>query len=152
MIAAAPDHDVCLMGILVCREVLRTIRQRRLAVIAFDSRTGNISCDFLQRTQSLTEVNISQNKEYHVGGTVISSCKIQGILAGEVPEQVWLSQNVSTQGMVGKNQFFKVVKDQFSRTVFIALDFIDDDFHFLVYFLLGVGAVKYDVRQQFCCA
>ena len=51
--------------------------------------------------------------------------------------------------MVWEDKFFKVIEDQFGRSVFITLDFIDDYFHFLVYFCLGVGTVKHDVSQQF---
>lgn len=52
----------------------------------------------------------------------------------------------------GEYQFLEIIEDQFGRTVFIALDLIDDDFHFLVYFLLRIRTVEYDVGQQFCGA
>ena len=50
---------------------------------------------------------------------------------------------------MGENQLFEIVEYQFARAVFVTLDFIDDDFHFLVYLGVREGAMKDDVCQQF---
>ena len=51
--------------------------------------------------------------------------------------------------MIRENQFLEIIEYQFARTVFVTLDFIDDDFHLLVYFGLRKSTMENDVCQQF---
>ena len=51
--------------------------------------------------------------------------------------------------MIRENQFLEIIEYQFARTVFVTLDFIDDDFYLLVYFGLRKSTMENDVCQQF---
>ena len=147
-IASTADHYMSLVRIPVYRLVLRNIKLR-FDSVPFSYGGRNVTDCFLQQSDHSFEINIPLYKENHLVGTVVPICETEGIFAFELTQQFRFSQDVSTQWVVWKNQFFKVIENQFRRSVLITLDFVDDDFHFLVYFRLGVCAVKNDVGKQF---
>ena len=59
-----------------------------------------------------------------------------------------ISQNIASKRGIAINQLFEFIKNQFGGTVAVTVDFIDDDFHFLVDFSLGVCAVENNVGEH----
>ena len=103
---------------------------------------------FLQKAEDFLELHISLHEEHHVVRSVIAGSEPQSVLTLEGAEQVGLAEDVSSERMIGKEQFLEVVEYQFRRAVLVTLDFVDDDLHLLVNLVLRIGAVENDVREQ----
>ena len=50
--------------------------------------------------------------------------------------------------MIGKNQFLKIIKNQFGRVVFVRLDFVYNDLSLLFNLPLRESGMEYNIRQQ----
>ena len=148
VIASATDHHMSLVGIPVYGSVLWNINLRFYPV-PLGGGSRDVTNSLFQQTDHPFEIHISLNEEDRVVRTVVSVGKTERILALELMQEFRFSQDVSSQRMVREDKLFKVVENQFGRSVLIALDFIDDNFHFLVYFRLRVGAVEDNVSKQF---
>ena len=54
--------------------------------------------------------------------------------------------------MIAEDHIFKVIKDQFRRSVFVRLYFIDNHLCLFFDFVLRKGGMENDIRQQFQCS
>ncbi len=70
-----------------------------------------------------------------VGGVVVS----QGF---------GLPEDAAAKGLVGVEEAFEVIVDEFGRRVVVALDLVDDHFALLLEFGLREGAVEDDVGEE----
>ena len=50
--------------------------------------------------------------------------------------------------MIGKEKVLKFIIDKLGRRVIIALNFITNNFYFLIYLGLRIGTIKHDIRQK----
>ena len=72
----------------------------------------------------------------------------ESVVSGIAAELAGLAKDIMSKGMVLEDQVLKLIVDQLRGRVVVALDLIADYLHLLVDLVLGIQAVKHDVRQQ----
>ena len=137
------------MGIFFEGQRAGRIRQRALTDVVFHLGIRNIRYGTFHGADYRAEVDVALHKEHHVRRLIVTVYETQGIFAAETAQQFGLAEDVPPQRMVRVDEFFKIVEDKFRRTVFVALNLVDDYFYFLVYLLLRERAVEHDVGKQF---
>src|SRR5574344_913515 len=96
-----------------------------------------IICGFLNQTYCTLEINIGRDEEHFIVRTVILFF-----------ESFRFSENIMSQRMTLEYHIFELIINQFRGRVIITLYLITDDSNFLVYLLLWICAVKYDITQD----
>ena len=102
-----------------------------------------------RQTDNLLEIILSLNKEYHIPRLIKATGKRENILRTETPQQFRLTENVPSQRMVTENHIFKIIEDQLRRIILIRLDFVNDHFRLLFYFMLRESRMEYNISEQF---
>ena len=60
-------------------------------------------------------------------------------LRAKTPQKFRFTKNVSSQWMIAEDHIFKIIEDQFRRSILIRLDFINNDLRFFFYLMLRKG-------------
>ena len=137
-----------LMRILSDRQMLGNIKRRRHTSAVYLSGR-DIRQILLRQTDYSSEVILPLNEEYHISRLIEPARKRKDIFGAKATQQLRLTQDVPPQRVVTENHILEIIEYQFRRSVFVWLDFINDNLRFLLNLVLGKSGMKHNIPQQF---
>ncbi len=105
----------------------------------FALRLGSIARNppkiLFDKTHQLFKTYVPYRADDHPLRLIITAHERQYLIPVEMPHRLFRSQYIPADRFVFIDQFFKIIKNQFSRTIFIRIDFINH--HILFFFNLS---------------
>jgi len=152
-VAAATDHDVCLVGVELADDSEGLDRLDGLDGTAEGRDRGVcLRQDLFQlslndRLQFL-KIVASEHKQHHPFGLIEATGEAKGVVGAERAHTFGRSENIVAERMALEEQVFEVVEDEVRGRVLVAVNFFDDHFGLFLDLVLRIGAVKSHVEDE----